>query len=135
MDHQIVINKPFAKDPVLRIVSLFILMGVVISGVFYFLAGIDFSVSLSHITFCPFKVIIGLPCPGCGMTRAFISLGQLNIVKAMTFNPFSIILFWIILFYAMKGRLPVILFNKTFIKLLLGLLIVFWIFRISIIKI
>lgn len=37
--------------------------------------------------FCPAVILTGYPCPGCGMTRAFISLFRGNIGQAMKWNP------------------------------------------------
>lgn len=37
--------------------------------------------------FCPSQVIIGLPCPACGMTRALIALLTLNVEKAFYYHP------------------------------------------------
>lgn len=39
---------------------------------------------------CFFQSIFGLPCPGCGMSRALFSLIRLDIVSAFKFHP----LFW-----------------------------------------
>lgn len=36
------------------------------------------------------KVIFGLPCPGCGMTRAWFAVLGGDIVKAFAMNP----MFW-----------------------------------------
>ena len=44
----------------------------------------------SKLIFCPFKELTGLPCPGCGMTRAFWLLSEFKIKKALMLNPFSI---------------------------------------------
>lgn len=41
---------------------------------------------------CIFKAIFGLPCPGCGMTRAWISAIKFNFADAFFFHP----LFWIL---------------------------------------
>lgn len=41
---------------------------------------------------CPSKMLLHIPCPGCGMTRATISFIQGNILQAIRFNPNSIIL-------------------------------------------
>lgn len=35
---------------------------------------------------CVFLKISGLPCPGCGMTRAILSLVKLDIVSAAKYN-------------------------------------------------
>ncbi|MBS1491015.1 MAG: DUF2752 domain-containing protein [Bacteroidetes bacterium] len=39
-----------------------------------------------------FKVFLGFDCPGCGITRAIISIGQLKIDKAIQYNPASLVL-------------------------------------------
>jgi len=35
---------------------------------------------------CIFKTITGLPCPSCGMTHSFVSIGHLRIVEAFFYN-------------------------------------------------
>jgi hypothetical protein len=51
-----------------------------------YLAGIYLFFSLLHIG-CPLKFITGISCPGCGMTRAYHSLMQLDINKAVHYHP------------------------------------------------
>ena len=46
--------------------------------------------------FCPFRIIFGIPCAGCGMTRAIIYLITGDIQNAMRMNP-SVVL-WIVFF-------------------------------------
>ncbi|HOO79834.1 MAG TPA: DUF2752 domain-containing protein [Lachnospiraceae bacterium] len=41
---------------------------------------------VSH-AFCPMIFLTGLPCPGCGLTRAALALLRLDIVSAFSFNP------------------------------------------------
>ncbi len=36
---------------------------------------------------CPFRFITGIPCPGCGMTRAFRELVKGNIRRAFYYHP------------------------------------------------
>lgn len=48
------------------------------------------------ITLCPTKVIWGIPCPGCGMTRAVKLCFEGDLWAAVRMNP-NIILVWIIL--------------------------------------
>ncbi len=46
-----------------------------------------FAYVFGNESICIFKVYAGLPCPGCGMTRAFISLFQGNINQAFYWHP------------------------------------------------
>lgn len=41
---------------------------------------------------CIFKLITGIPCPGCGMTRAFTHFFLGNIHEAFYYHP----LFWLV---------------------------------------
>lgn len=49
-------------------------------------------------TLCLFRNITGLPCPGCGMTRAFLFLGHGDFYEAIRLNPNSPLIFSIIVF-------------------------------------
>jgi hypothetical protein len=42
---------------------------------------------------CPFRALTGLPCPGCGMTRAFCALGHGELRRAIHFNALSPLLY------------------------------------------
>jgi hypothetical protein len=42
--------------------------------------------------FCPFELLTGIPCPGCGMTRAVLCLISGNLSDALLYNPFSFFL-------------------------------------------
>ncbi len=69
------------------------------------IVGFVFFVSLCLITLkynislCIFNNLFGIPCPGCGMTRAFISIIKLDFVSAFQYNITSIPLFLGILIY------------------------------------
>lgn len=41
-------------------------------------------------TTCILKDLLGIPCPGCGMTRALICAVRLNPIGAFTYHP----MFW-----------------------------------------
>ncbi len=40
---------------------------------------------------CLFKYTVGIPCPGCGLTRAWLSFFKMDLGAAFTWHP----LFWI----------------------------------------
>ncbi len=43
-------------------------------------------ITLLHIG-CPILSVTGIPCPGCGMTRALINLLKLNFSQAFSYHP------------------------------------------------
>jgi len=65
-------------------------------------AGIALAVSifipaslLPAASFCPFRMLTGLPCPGCGLTHAFCDISHGHFKMAWQANPFGF------LFYAL----------------------------------
>ncbi|MFZ4514849.1 MAG: DUF2752 domain-containing protein [Acidimicrobiia bacterium] len=48
--------------------------------------------SHARLWVCPFKAMTGLPCPGCGATRAAYQLMQGNIGAAIQFNAVAVFL-------------------------------------------
>ncbi len=61
---------------------------------------------------CLFRRLTGVPCPGCGLTRAFAHLAKGEWSAALADHPFSplialeIVLFWAAWGGALLGRLP-----------------------------
>lgn len=50
-------------------------------------------------TVCPLRILFGLPCPGCGMTRGFLSLLRLDFASAVTAHPLSPAFFLLLLLF------------------------------------
>ena len=50
---------------------------------------------------CTYKKYVGMECPGCGLTRCFISLAHCRPVAAWYFNPAGILFFAIV-----AGQIP-----------------------------
>lgn len=47
---------------------------------------------------CTFKRYVGADCPGCGLTRCFVSMGHGQLDRAWHFNPVGIAFFAIVAF-------------------------------------
>jgi hypothetical protein len=93
------------------------------------LAGYSLASALPKAPLCPFNALTGLPCPGCGMTRAFLALGRLDLAGAFALNPLVFPLAALLALYAL-GRTPRWLgSNKVTLPALAGVL-VFWAFRL-----
>ena len=76
-----------SPDRVLRAAALAVLAAVAASGMLLALAGIDL---LDHLDWAPSCVIrgwTGFDCPGCGMTRALVLLGQFQFAASCSAHP------------------------------------------------
>ena len=111
-------------------------------------AGIVLCIALLHVTgvlsadrlggavpfFCPFKALTSIPCPGCGMTRALISVTEGDFHAAFGHNPFSFFLLFMVVVSIVPRKqvekLPSIapvFMNYFFIVILIAVL-AFWFF-------
>ena len=88
------------------------------------------------ITLCPIKNLFGVPCFGCGMTRAFIAIIHLNFKEAIRLHVLSIPAFAAITIYSILCFTDIIfertdlerlsnLFGKKYMIILYLLLLVF----------
>ncbi|HEY2411906.1 MAG TPA: DUF2752 domain-containing protein [Pirellulaceae bacterium] len=87
------------NDTTFHWVILFICSGVLISAVL--LAVGDSGVVVPGLNrrlpeLCMLRRVTGLSCPGCGLTRCFISLAHGDVSAAWSFNPAGLWLFAII---------------------------------------
>jgi hypothetical protein len=86
---------------------------------------------------CPFRLLTGCQCPGCGSTRAVYELLHLNPVAAFRFNPLMVLTLPFIVYgflgftkSAITGKPHRRIFIPTkYLWAWLVLLIFFWIFR------
>lgn len=89
---------------------------------------------------CMFKSIIGIPCPGCGLTRGFRALFHGNIIEAEKYNILTIPIFIFLIVLGILMLIDIIKkTNKTtellqilakHYKLLIIIVIVNWIINI-----
>lgn len=70
---------------------------------------------------CPFKFFFGVPCPGCGMLRATLSLLKLDFSAAFGFHPLVFLMLPVGIYLVLRA-LKLFSFKKTTEKVLLGLL-------------
>ena len=118
-------------DHILRIAVIFVLAVVSSAGVFLHLFEIDFINYLPSISLCPFHAITGLECPGCGMTRALISLGQLKPGAAVGYNLFSMPLLCLMVLYVWPGKFPSFLQHQAVGIFMFVMVILVWLMRLS----
>ena len=87
---------------------------------------------------CPFLVVTGLECPGCGSQRAFHQLLHLNIAGAFRQNPIVVLYLPYILiglyieYIGDKNKFPRIrkyLYGKEAAIIIFSSIILFWIGR------
>ena len=80
---------------------------------------------------CLFKLIIGYPCPGCGMIRAFIFLVSFRFNDAFFYNPFIYVLPLIAIVIIFKNNKYINLLYKSnlFWIILLALFLIIYILR------
>lgn len=94
--------------------------------------------SRTHLVPCPFHLLTGLDCPGCGMTRAMHSLLHLDLRAAFFFNPFVfavapfLAFVWICLFRRIlcgRPTLSTIYVPPAAAFTVIAVIVAFWILR------
>ncbi|MCP4714095.1 MAG: DUF2752 domain-containing protein [Deltaproteobacteria bacterium] len=90
----------------------------------------DIMACLPDVSLCPFHVLTGRQCPGCGMTRALLSLGQLDIQQALRHNPLALPLAIVMLLYIVNRKLLVPLNRRSIHTILLVTVLLFWTTRL-----
>ncbi len=96
--------------------------------------------ALSSIPLCFFKSLTQLDCPGCGLTRSFISISHGHFLEALRFNILGPFVYGYFLLYLLKHSLKLLSspygnfswlpppwFQFSFAALLLGQ----WIFKLA----
>jgi len=105
------------------------------------------ALGLFNITICPLKLLTGIPCPGCGTTRAVFAFAEGNFLEALQINPLGLLISAIIfiaagvLFYDLifdqivlekiLQRTQTALKNRIFLNSILFVISVNWFWNIS----
>lgn len=87
--------------------------------------------ALIHVifeAFCPLLVITGIPCAGCGLTRAFLFLFSGQFARAMHMNPsvllvLAFILYFVFFRYVLGKKVKGL--NVCLVLLVAGMLIIY----------
>ena len=76
---------------------------------------------------CVFLYFLGIPCPGCGMTRAFQAVLRLDLAAAFSFHPLIFAMPYIIAYilFPLKGRI-----HKYILSIIGIIAIINWVYRI-----
>lgn len=118
-----------------------IIVGICLSAVALFLLYILFKLDPAKTSLfprCPFLMITGYECPGCGSQRAIHQLLHLNIVSALKYNAFVVMaipyLFLALYmeYFGGKVRFPKVygvLYGKDVAIAVLVFIVLFWIVR------
>ncbi|HRI04571.1 MAG TPA: DUF2752 domain-containing protein [Pyrinomonadaceae bacterium] len=86
---------------------------------------------------CPLYAMLGIACPGCGLTRGFHSLFHGDVISAVDFNVlvplWAVILGWVwvsLMLLAIRGKgLPMWPTNPRFMSVFFIALVVFGVLR------
>jgi hypothetical protein len=71
---------------------------------------------------CTFKRLVGVDCPGCGLTRCFISLAHGDVRRALSYNPAGLLFFGLVLFQIPYRSLQIWRLRRGLSELCLGAL-------------
>jgi len=124
-------NTGLSHFKTLRALVGVIILITIISGITFQLFGFNMLDIMPKHSFCPFRAITGKPCPGCGMTHAFIHISQFKFITAFKENPFSIPFYIVMILFLFTGNIPKMLKSNTFKYLFLFCVIILWIVRLN----
>ena len=68
---------------------------------------------LSPGTFCFFKALFGIPCPGCGLGRAILSIFRGEFALSLSCHPLAMPLLGAGMLYPFRRKLPDFLFREN----------------------
>jgi len=92
--------------------------------------------ALPALPLCPFHEVTGLPCPGCGLTRAFCAIGHAEFARAWAFNPFGFVFYaaaialvaWPLARRRFPGAVRRVVQSRWFGGLPIALVVAMWLF-------
>ena len=79
---------------------------------------------------CVWKTLFGIPCPGCGMVHAFLSLLRLDVAAAFSYHPMVFFMPLLVLFFLAEGPLFSEKADRVMLWLMLAGFLVNWGYQI-----
>ena len=74
---------------------------------------------------CPIKFLTGISCAGCGMSRAWLSLLNLDFASAFHYHPLFIFPVIGLILYLFRNRIPQKVYKNSFILMGILMLVVY----------
>lgn len=99
---------------------------------FIFCAAIGFALLWDMIFGCPTQFLTGISCPGCGMSRAAISLIHLDYSQAFYYNPCVFILPLAVILYFFRNKIENVKLKRCLLILFFIVYISVYIYRLRI---
>ena len=86
---------------------------------------------------CPFRLLTGFACPGCGSTRGLHALLHGDVLTAFKFNPFMVVALPFLLYVLLRHTNAVMRnrpinrnrLSAKYIWMLFAVILCFWVFR------
>lgn len=75
---------------------------------------------------CPIKFLTGIPCAGCGMTRAMLSFLSFNFHQAFKYHPLFFFVPILLIIFSLKSFITKPLFNNFLFIISLIFIIVYF---------
>ncbi|MDO4960310.1 MAG: DUF2752 domain-containing protein [Eubacteriales bacterium] len=79
---------------------------------------------------CPIKFLTGIPCAGCGMSRALLALCRADIRTAVQYHPLSVLMPAAFAAWIFRRHIPKRVFDALCF-LLAGMFVLVYIFRMA----
>lgn len=94
------------------------------------LALVDLSALLERLPGCAFRAVTGIPCPGCGMTHAFLLLSELRFSDALQAHAAAPAMVGAMTWRALRpGTVPAA--PRTWVSAALVVVLAAWILRLA----
>ncbi len=113
---------------------------IIIGAMFAFIIYINFYYAPEQATECTMKMLFGIPCPGCGGTRAIMALLKGKILTSIYYHalvPYSVVIYGVFfvtqtLQRLTKGKIKGVKFHNWYLWVVLVILIVQYIMKLVI---